>query len=358
VRIVHVYKDAYPPVHGGIEQHIALLARLQAAAGHEVEVLVGGARGVADVEERDGYRVMRLPELGRAASSPLTLGFGRALRMCRADIAHFHHPNPIAELFVSALPSSTRVVASYHADITRQRVLGAGYRPLLRRFLARADAIVTSSDRLRDTSAALAPHRVRCLVVPYGVEVPPPREMARLPATVLFVGRFREYKGLPVLLDALARVPGVALRLVGDGPLRPGLDERVRQLALGDRVAFLGDLDAEQLDEEYRRAMALVLPSIRRSEAFGIVLVEALHRGTPLITTELGTGTSWVNQHERTGLVVAAQDAGALSQAIQRLCASGEFWSRCAAGASERAEMFTPERMLEGVERAYAEAAR
>ncbi|MFP5362088.1 MAG: glycosyltransferase [Thermoleophilia bacterium] len=356
MRIAHVYKDSYPPVHGGIEQHIDLLAALQAEAGHDVEVIVAGGRGKTEVIDRAGFVVRRLPELARAASSPITFSYGHALRSTHADIAHFHHPNPVAELFSPLLRDGIRVAVSYHADITRQRLLGAAYRPVLRRFLSRADVLITGSERLRETSPALAAHRARCHVVPYGIAVPSSRAVPRAADGVLFVGRMREYKGLPVLLDAIARVPRLRLRLVGNGPERDRLVRLARALQITDRVEFLGEIDAAALDAELRCARALVLPSIRRSEAFGIVLVEALHRGTPLITTELGTATSWVNQDGVTGLVVPPGDPDRLGKALQRLITDDALWRMLSAGAARRAELFTAERMLEATMTAYMSA--
>lgn len=356
MRILHVYKDSYPPVHGGIEQHIDLLATLQAHAGHDVEVLAAGARGPTETVQRNGFRVKRLPELTRAASSPVTFSYGPALRKTRADIAHFHHPNPVAEIFSPLLRRGVQVAVSYHADITRQRLLGAAYRPMLGSLLSRADIVITGSDRLRDTSPALAPHRDRCRVVPYGILPAAGPPVERMRDCVLFVGRMREYKGLPVLLEALARVPRLRLRLVGSGPERSRLEEDVRRRRLGDRVEFLGELPPAALDAELRRTRALVLPSTRRSEAFGIVLVEALHRATPLVTTELGTGTSWVNQDGVTGFVVPPGDADALAHALLRLVDEDPLWETLSAGAAERANLFTAERMLEGIMNAYAQA--
>jgi glycosyltransferase involved in cell wall biosynthesis len=356
MRILHVYKDSYPPVRGGIEQHIDLLAGLQASAGHDVEVLVAGSQRGIEIEHRNGFVVRRLPEITRAASSPVTFAYGRALHTSRPDIAHFHHPNPIAELYSPLLGPNVRTAVSYHADITRQRVLRAIYGPALRAFLARTDIVITSSERLRETSPMLAPHRERCYVVPYGVPASPLPPVARRRSSVLFVGRMREYKGLPVLLEALARAPSVRLRLVGGGPERGRLDDEVRRLGLERRVEFLGDLDDAALDRELRQTRAVVLPSTRRSEAFGIVLLEALHRATPLVTTELGTGTSWVNQDGQTGFVVAPGDPDALARALARLTDSDDLWERMSAGAAQRALMFTPERMLDGIMAAYAGA--
>lgn len=348
LRVAHVYKDSFPPVFGGIEQHIELLSRLQARAGLDVSVIAaGGGRVRSRTSERDGVRVLRLPELGRAASSPLTFAYPGALRRLDSDIVHFHHPNPIGELAEPFVRRGARRVLTYHADITRQRILGALYRPTLHRFVSRMDAVLVSSPALARSSPVLARHQERLHVVPFGVEGGPGPAQSRDRHRLLFVGRLREYKGVPVLLRAVAAVPDARLRIVGRGPMQGEIERLVSQLGLSGRVELLGDLPAARLDEEYRRARALVLPSIHRSEAFGIVLCEALARGTPLVTTELGTGTSWINQDGVCGRVVEPADEGALASAIREMIGDDGAWQRFHAGALRRALDFTPERMLE-----------
>ncbi len=355
MRITHIYKDSFPPVFGGIEQHIALLSAGQAARGHDVSVLVAGApRGAREEFDVDGVHVTRLPELARKASSPITLGFVRAARHLTTDVAHFHHPNPIGEIAMGALPKGTKTVVSYHADITRQRVLGAVYSPLRRRVLRRADRVLALSEPVARTSPILTSLGRSVQTFPYGVARPAPRTAERVAGRLLFVGRLREYKGVPVLLDALAQVPEATLHIVGDGPMMQALLEQVERLGLGPRVRFLKDLSDADLDREYREARALVLPSILRSEAFGLVLVEALMRATPCISTELGTGTSWVNQHDQTGLVVPPGDAAALAGACRRLLADDD-WARWSAGALARSSVFDADLMVERVLGVYEE---
>lgn len=359
MRITHIYKDSFPPVFGGIEQHIALLSAGQASRGHDVRVLVAGApRGQRQEELIDGVRVTRLGELARKASSPVTLGFMREARRLDTDIAHFHHPNPIGEIAMPLLPRSTKTVVSYHADITRQRVLGAVYAPLRRRVLQRADRLLALSEPIARTSPVLTPLGRTVETFPYGVARPEPREIERIPGRLLFVGRLREYKGVPVLIDALASVPEAVLHVVGDGPMMPALASQVDALGLRERVRFLKDLTDAELDREYREAQALVLPSILRSEAFGLVLVEALMRGTPCISTELGTGTSWVNQDGVTGLVVPPSDAAALAMACRRILGGGDDWAGWSAGALARSEVFDADRMVDRVLGVYEELLR
>jgi len=354
MRIVHVYKDAFPPVHGGIEQHIALLSELQSAAGHEVSVIAAGTSRVPARNTVDGVEITRLPEVARLASSPVTTWFARVLRSLDADVVHFHHPNPAGELAEPVVPRHVARVATYHADITRQRVLGPLYRPLLRRFLRRMQAVIVGSQPLLESSPLLSAVGDRARVVPFGVRpLPSGPSLPRQPRTLLFVGRLREYKGLSVLLRAIAQVDGVRLRVVGSGPLGDELRALAKELRVSDRVTFAGEVSDEELDREYRTARALVLPSTRRSEAFGLVLAEALGYGTPCISTELGTATSWVNVHGETGLVVPPGDVRALAAAIRRLLDDQDQWSRYSVAAVQRAGLFSPSKMFRGVQAVY-----
>jgi rhamnosyl/mannosyltransferase len=341
MRVAHFYKDAFPPIFGGIEQHVAMLAEMQQAAGWDVEIIAAGARRATRERLPNGVVIQRLGEVGRFASSPVTLAFMGAACRARVDIAHFHHPNPIGEVAEPLLSRATRRVMSYHADITRQRALGAIYRPILRRILSHMDAVIVGSKTMLHSSPMLANLHDVAHVIPYGVRPMPSAFVPREPRTFLFVGRLRRYKGLPVLLHALVRTSGLSLRVVGSGPVETELAQLCGSLGLSSRVTFLGDLPDAELDREYRSACALVLPSIDRSEAFGLVLAEALSRGTPCISTEVGTATSWVNLHGQSGLVVGPSDPEALGRAMELMAGDGDMWRRLSAGATDRAQMFT-----------------
>ncbi|HWQ03321.1 MAG TPA: glycosyltransferase [Candidatus Nitrosotenuis sp.] len=348
VRVLQVYKDFYPPVCGGIERHIYDLVSGLPRWGAQCDVLVAGRRPQTREEAfapagngAQPSRVVKVGEFGRVLSAPLAPGFVHWLRRLapQYDVVHFHFPNPTAE--IAWLLSGARVPAlvTYHNDIVRQRVSGALYRPVLQRFLARMQRIVVSSPPLLANSAALRALRNKCSVIPFGVDVSrfDAPELLRAAADwraqltgdetgaclALFVGKFRYYKGLPILLDALGmlRAQGVPVRgvLVGDGPEEPALRARVRQLGLEGQVEFPGERTGRELAALYHAADVFVLPSVERSESFGLVLLEAMACGKPVISTELGTGTSWVNQHEVTGLVIPPRDGPALAQALKQL---------------------------------------
>ena len=169
---------------------------------------------------------------------------------------------------------------------------------------------------------------------------------------LLFVGVLRYYKGLNYLIDAMQQIPA-RLVIVGQGPEEPALREQVAQLGLQDRIIFAGAVSDAELPAYYRLASLFCLPASERSEAFGLVQVEALASGLPIVCTELGTGTSYVNKDGESGLVVAPRDASVLPSAILRLLNDEALRRRLADGARQRAQLFTAEKMLAEIRAVY-----
>jgi len=321
MKILHLYKD-YFPVLGGIENHIKVLAEAQVAAGHRVTVLVCNPGRRSRFETATGVEIIKAGRLATAASMPLSLAQPLALARLRPDIAHLHSPYPLGEIANWFLGRAKATVITHHSDVVRQRALLRVYGPWLRRVLRAADRIIATSPRYIESSPWLQPVREKCVVVPLGVDTTrfsPPEHRAARPFTILFVGRLRYYKGLDTLLQALPAVPQARLSIVGEGPMRQTWQTLVRRLGLVDRVTFAGEVDDAWLPGQYQQADLFVLPANARAEAFGMVLLEAMASGLPCITTELGTGTSWIVQDGVTGLVVPPEDPAALAEAISRL---------------------------------------
>jgi rhamnosyl/mannosyltransferase len=367
MKVLQVYKDYYPPVKGGIEGHINLLSRGLAKRGIEVEVLVSSTGPKKTTASDNGIPITRVPEFGRVASAPVnpTLPFWLKRLGKDADIVHFHFPNPTAELSCLLCRSNGRLVVTYHSDIVRQARLAVWYGPLLSRFLRRAGAIIATSDNYLQSSRILGRFRDKCTVIPLGIDLDRFRVRAQQaaeidaararygPGIVLFIGRFRHYKGLHVLIRAMSRVEGTLL-LIGTGPLQEDLRRLVRSLELEDRVLFLGELSDHEVDIYLHACDLLVLPSILRSEAFGVVLLEAMACGKPVVSTELGTGTSFVNRHEETGLVVPPNDAVALERAVNLLLANPELRNTYGNAGRERVEnYFSRESMVDRILSTY-----
>lgn len=360
MNILHIYKD-YPPILGGIENHVNVLAEGQTGCGHDVTVLVTNPAGPrTTVLRENGVRVIRAGRLATVASTPLSLALPWQLSRQRPDVVHLHYPYPVGEVSQWLLRRGRATVLTYHADIVRQAGILRFYKPLLRRVLRRMDAIIIGSPPMRG-GAFLGEHQAKLRLVPYGIplarfraapsEADRARVGARLEAAypgagvstppspraplLLFVGRLRYYKGLDWLIRALPQTPA-RLAVAGIGAMEAQWRALAAEGGVADRIAWLGEVPDADLATLYHLADLFVLPASHPSEAFGLVQVEAMAAGLPVVCTELGTGTSYVNRHDVTGLVVPPQDADALAEAINALLADPTRRAEMAAAAQAR----------------------
>ena len=345
---------------GGIENHIKALAEAQAAAGHEVTVLVTNPGREPGQARLNGVEVIRAGRLATVASTPLSLSLPLWLRRQSPDITHLQFPYPLAEISQLLAGRGRPFVISYQSDVVKQQRLLRLYEPLLRRVLASANRILASSPQYIASSAYLRPLADKCTVVPLAIDPQPflsatPLFPPAVQPTLLFVGRHRYYKGVDDLIRAMRNVRA-RLLIAGDGPMRPAWEALARQLKLEARVRFMGDVASVDLPGLYAAADVFVLPSNSRAEAFGIVLLEAMAAGLPCITTELSTGTSYVVEDGVTGFVVPPRSPGELARAINRLLADSEL-RRALGEAGQRRVLreFTVEKMTVRIEAVYQE---
>lgn len=363
MRILHIYKD-YSPVLGGIENHIRLLAEAQAARGHDVTVLVANPARRTTIEMMNGVRVIKAARWATVASTPISPALFWQTARQPVDVAHLHFPHPPGEVANWLLHPARRTVLSYHSDVIRQAGLLRFYKPLMKRVLYRADALIYGSPPMKN-SRYLQPHQAKLHLVPYGIPLdrflaePSDAEIDRVRVRypiarsdrprLLFVGRLRYYKGLHVLIEALSDIDA-QLMVVGVGPLMAEWQTQARSRGVADRVAWLGEVPDDDLPALYHQSDLFVLPATQPSEAFGLVQVEAMASGVPTVCTELGTGTSWVTLHETTGLVVPPNDARALAGGINRVLADPAWRKSLGAAARARAQAeFSVERMIDRV---------
>jgi glycosyltransferase involved in cell wall biosynthesis len=362
-KILHIYKDYYP-VLGGIENHLRTLAEAQAAQGHSVAVMVTSRTRQTHCSEMNGVRIIFAGRLATVASTPLSLALPLQLRRERADIVHLHFPYPMGDLAHRLTGRIRRTVITYHSDIVRQKNLLRFYAPFLRLALARADRIVATSPGYIETSPFLAPQAAKCVVVPYGIhparfESVDPDRVAALRAPyreplILFVGQLRYYKGVEFLIRAMPQVLG-HLWLVGSDTTtrRDELEALAQTLGITARVTFLGEQDAT-LPAYFRACDVFALPSIERSEAFGIVQLEAMAAGKPVVSCDVGTGVAWVNQNEITGLVVPPRDPAALAAALNRLTADASLRAQMGTAGRQRVQSeFTVDKMVDRIDKVY-----
>lgn len=375
MRVTMVNKH-YPPHLGGIEYHLRDLAEALATRGHEVRAVVANEGPERVSETLGGVEVLRLPRIFAVSSAPVAPALARELAAVgrRTDLVHLHFPYPWGELsWLRARPrradgSRVPAVVTYHSDIVRQRAMLAAYAPLLRRFLREVDLVVASSPDMVEHSPFLARVRGKCRVVPFGIRVeafePTPeleRRAEELRARherpiVLFVGRLIYYKGADVLVRAMAGVDA-DLVVVGKGPLEAELRTIAMARGVAGRVTFLPPVDDAELRAWYRAADVFCLPSVARSEAFGLVQLEAHASGTPVVSTRLTTGVPFVNADGVTGLTVPPGDVEALAGALRRLIEDRALRERLGAQARERARReFTIARMVDDTLAVYGEA--
>jgi rhamnosyl/mannosyltransferase len=367
MKVVHVFKDFYPPTTGGIEQHMQTLCT-GLARKIDVTVLVP-SRSWRRIEERlDGVRVIRVPEPGRYFSVPLCPTMPFELGRLAPDVVHLHFPNPMGDLAYMLSGYRAPVVMTYHADVIRRASLLRLYRPVLGRLARHARRIIVSSEQYLDSSPFLGSYRDRCVVVPFGIaldgftlrlgEVDEVQELRRRHGEriVLFLGVLRSYKGLEVLARAMTRVTGQLL-IAGRGPQRAPLQALARDLGLAERITFLGEVSERERRLLLHACDVFALPSIDRSEAFGISQLEAMACGKPVVASDLPTGIRFVNQDGGTGMLVPPGDPDALAGALNQLLEDDALRAGLGKAARLRVEQeFTAERMIARTLTVYDEA--
>lgn len=350
LRILQVNKAYYPHV-GGIESLVRQYSEeLGQIDGVSLKVLVCcEGRGKTCRENVNGVDVTRAGSLGTYFSCPLSFSFMQLFRKMakNADVVEIHVPFPLADLALMLSGFRGRVVVAWHSDVVKQKRLMILYKPLMMKMLRRADCIITATEGHVDGSDYLPQFREKCRVIPYGITPEEYLAVKRKPilsercsnpdsVKVFFTGRLVYYKGVDVLLRAFERVDGCELFIVGTGELEPNLKKYVSAHSMEKKVHFLGFLPDEQLRQAYADCDIFVLPSVAKSEAFGIVQLEAMVYGKPVINTRLPSGVPYVSADGETGFTVPPSDETALAEAINRLAADRELRERLGGNAAER----------------------
>lgn len=356
IRIVHIYKSFLPESMGGCEQVIKSLAKTTTPLGCHNTVITATNRRSLITETIDQVDVFRYPQTINFASCPISLRLMKEFksRIEAADILHYHFPWPFADTLHLMKNIQKPTVMTYHSDIVRQKFLKKMYQPLMKAFLNRIDTIVPTSENLLMSSIDLQPYRMKCSPIPIGVDDRDyfPIDSVRVTHYektigrdfMLFIGVMRYYKGLHYLLDAIANT-NIALVIAGSGPMERQLKQQAKRLGL-QNVHFVGAVSERDKSALLHLCRAVVAPSHVRAEAFGVTLVEGLIFGKPLISTELATGTSYVNENGVTGFIVKPGDPAALREAMQMLNTDLVLTQKMGQAARARYERyFTAEKM-------------
>lgn len=345
---------------GGIETHLQTLCSLLRDRV-SLEVIVFGDDRHTVEEVVDGIHVVRLGKSLDIAGAPISWTLTSRIRAAAADIVHIHLPNPFATIAYLASNHRGRLVVSYHGDIVRQRILSPFYNPVLHATLLRAAAILVATPNHISSSPMLLKHESRCHVVPYGIDVEhfrssfaeeaaTLREQAGRPL-ILGVGRLVYYKGFEVLIRSMREVDA-GLVIIGEGPLHRQLEATARSEGVSDRVTILGGVP--DLRPYYQACDIFVLSSVAKSEGFGIVQLEAMASGKPVINTSLPSGVPFVSVDGLTGLTVPPSDPAALSEAMNRLLRDQPLRTRFGeAGIRRVVDHFSREAMAERTVEVY-----
>jgi len=369
MRVLHFYKTAFPSTFGGVEQVIHQIARCSNEFGIQSEVLSLSKDYSPRTVHIDGYLSHREREIINISSTGFSISvISRFIQLAKkADVIHYHFPWPFMDLLHFSLGLNKPTIVTYHSDIIRQKYLLKLYRPLMLSFLNSVDRIIATSPNYYETSKVLNKFENKVQIIPIGLDkdsYPEPGEekleywKTRFNAKFfLFVGALRYYKGINTLLEAVHGTE-YPLLILGAGPIETELKVEAIQLGLKN-VFFLGQLPDEDKVALLKLCYGVVFPSNLRSEAFGVSLLEGAMYGKALISCEIGTGTSFVNIANQTGLVVPPNNPLALRNAMRYLWENPEITALMGKEAKARyLNLFTASTMVEQYVKAYKEIAK
>jgi glycosyltransferase involved in cell wall biosynthesis len=366
MRVLHFYKTFFPDSNGGVEQVINQIAIGANSYGVQTEVLSLTSQKDLNSIPFNGYTIHRAKQNLVLASTGLSLSaFRRFSQLAlKADIVHYHFPWPFMDIVHFATNIKKPTILTYHSDIIKQQQLLKLYRPLMHHFLSSVDKVVATSSNYLESSEVLAKYKHKVSVIPIGIDKLsyPSSEPAKIDfwrekfgeKFFLFIGVLRYYKGLHILIEA-ASGSDYPIVIVGKGPIEEQLKAQVVKLGLSN-IVFLGHVSDEDKVSLLAGCFAVLFPSHLRSEAFGVSLLEGAMFGKPMISTEIGTGTSYINVLNLTGLVVPPSNPIALRQAMQYLWNNPEEAYRMGVFAEQRyRQYFMADKMVKSYVELYLE---
>lgn len=348
MRILHAYKVYLPSVYGGIPSVIATLATLPQPE-FETEVLVARERGIGGKYEFEGVQVEAVSSLATVMSTPLAPAYPfRLFEKARSsDIVVHHAPFPLTDIGALLLPKRSVLIVHWHAEVVGRSWLMRALAPFIRNSLRRADRIIVSDPIIVEKSPFLKPFSGKCVAIPYGcddvywgqLDADDQQAADHLkeqhPRLVVAVGRLVSYKGYEVFLHAMKDVDADAV-IIGEGQLRSELTELAKELGVSDRVKFVGVLGPHEIKQYVHAARVLAFPSVSEAEAFGLVQLEAMSAGTPVVNTALSTAVPNVARDGKEGLTVPPGDPVAFAGALTRLLDQPDLAARLGEAGKER----------------------
>ncbi len=372
MKIIQAAKFYFPRV-GGMETAVINLSEGLIHYPNVSVQVIACQPSISFQSKRDninGVDVIYKPLLGHIASLPISPTYISTLKKMKGDILHLHAPFPLTEFAFLLNPkirkNFKKVVLWWQSDIVKQAIMLPLYILLLHRLLKKVDKIILNNPTMLTNSYIIPHYKEKCVVIPIGIKqdilIKNRTDQQAINTLrkrygnklVLFVGRIVYYKGIEYLIRAMKEVQDASLVIVGSGPLEEQVDEHIRKLKLEHRVFRISNVSNEELYAYYNACDLFVLPSIEKSEAYGIVQLEAMACGKPVICTELNTGTSFINKNGVTGYVVPPRDSKSLEIAIRTLLDNCKLREEMGKNGQERVQQeFTADKMVERVYNLY-----
>lgn len=357
MKILHINKSFDG---GGVEKYLRELLDYFSSS-HQVDALVVNDKKKTEIEQYNTSKIIKLSKTADFSSAKLSLSFPFYLNkiISEYDILHFHYPNPIGELsWLLNLSKNAKTVVTFHNDVAKEKKFANFYNKLMKLYFKRIDKIIVTSDNLAKTSNVLKNYQNKIEVIPLGIRLKKfleqeKKEFKKINKNILFVGRLAPVKGIEYLVRAMKNV-NANLNIVGKGPLKDKIEKMVKDNNLENKINLLGFVSNEDLLNLYQKADIFVLPSVYRGEGFGYVLLEAMISKTACISTELGTGTSYINQNNKTGFVVPPRDSKELADKINILIENEDKLENFKKNAFDRVKnRFSLKRMFNDIEKVY-----
>jgi glycosyltransferase involved in cell wall biosynthesis len=358
MKILQVNKLYYPWI-GGVETIVKEIAEwLNGKDEFEIEILVCNHKLKRVIEKVNGIKVFRASSFGIYLGMPLSFDLFLLYKKLykNYDLIFLHYPFPLGFVAYGIFSPKKNLFIWYHSDIVRQKFLEIFFRPFHIYALKKAKKIFVSNPNLIESSNYLRKFKEKCVVIPFCVDLQKfklneeiKKEVEEIkkkykPPIVLSVGRYVYYKGFEYLIESAKDVEARFL-IIGEGPLKKKYEKIIKKLNLGDKVFLIPPV--EDLVPYYHACDLFILPSITKSEAFGIVLLEAMACGKPLISTDIGTGTSFINQDGITGFVIRPRNSKILSEKIKEILNSKELKEKFSQNSLQRAQEFSKEKFIE-----------
>lgn len=366
MKVLHIGKFYPPDSSGGIETVVYNLVQ-ELSKDITCDVLCFNSNSKTITEFKENSTVIRVSCFGRLFSAPIghsMIYWFKKIANCY-DIIDVHLPNPIVNIAYFLVRPKAKLIIHWHSDIIKQKKLLFFFKPLQNWLLRKASKIIVATPQHIESSIFLKDFRDKCEIIPFGIDISRSQMSDTVrkkvdtirnkygPRIILFVGRFVYYKGIEYLVRAMKDVDANLL-LIGDGPLKKDLEDIVVELGIEEKIVFLGAVNDEEMPIYYHACDIFVLPSIANSEGFGIVQLEAMACGKPVINTSLPTGVPYVSLNGETGITVPPKNSVALAKAINRLLADNDLRKRYGQNAKQRVEKeFTQELMARRILNAY-----